>query len=98
MGEEEQDKEVQYGGVFTDFATVDFMHKNIRVRPISGFTHGDDTKDGRQSNISKGQNMQSEGNEEGEDNYNKFAILELDDQRKAIKTKHKEVLDEVKRK
>mmetsp|Transcript_12717 Transcript_12717/g.21427 ORF Transcript_12717/g.21427 Transcript_12717/m.21427 type:complete len:145 (+) Transcript_12717:1114-1548(+) len=37
-----------------DFFTEDFMHKNIRVRPISGVTHGDDTKDGRASNISKG--------------------------------------------
>jgi hypothetical protein len=31
---------------FIDFATDDFVHKNIRVRPISGITH-DDTKDGR---------------------------------------------------
>lgn len=37
-----------------DFATEDFINKNIRVRPISGVTHGDDTKDGRASNISKG--------------------------------------------
>ena len=40
----------------------------------------------------------TEGNEEGEDNYNKFAILELEDQRKAIKVKHREALEEVKRK
>jgi len=82
--------------VFTDFATEDFINKNIRVRPVSGVTHGDETKDGRQSNVSKGLN--TEGNEEGEDNYNKFAILELEDQRKAIKTKHREALEEVKRK
>ena len=36
-----------------DFATEDFINKNIRVRPISGVTHGDETKDGRASNISK---------------------------------------------
>jgi hypothetical protein len=75
--------------VFTDFATEDFISKNIRVRPISGFTHADETKDGRQSNVSKGLN--TEGNEEGEgmfltfndysiiDNYNKYAMLELED-------------------
>lgn len=32
------------------------------------------------------------------DNYNKLAVLELEDQRKAIKTKHREALDEIKRK
>lgn len=82
--------------MFNDFATEDFISKNIRVRPVSGVTHADETKDGRQSSVSKGI-MQSEGNEEGEDNYHKFAVLELDDQRKAIKTKHREALDDVKR-
>ena len=90
--------------MFNDFATEDFISKNIRVRPVSGVTHGaDETKDGRQSSVSKGngqngQNGLSDGGEaEGEDNYNKFAILELDDQRKAIKNKHREALDEIKR-
>lgn len=32
------------------------------------------------------------------DNYNKFAVLELEDQRKAIKTKHREALEEIRRK
>ena len=94
----EEDKGgIEYGDVFTDFATEDFINKNIRVRPVSGFTHADETKDGRQSNISKGI-ANTEGNEEGEDNYNKFAHLELEDQRKAIKTKHRDALDEIKRK
>lgn len=56
---------VEYGDVFNDFATEDFISKNIRVRPVSGFTQKDETKDGRQSNISKAI-VQSEGNEEGE--------------------------------
>ncbi len=89
---------VDYGDVFNDFATEDFITKNIRVRPVSGFTHADETKDGRQSNISKGLN--SEGNEDGEgkDNYNKYAMLEMEDQRKAIKNKHREALEEIRRK
>lgn len=62
---EDEDKGVEYGDVFTDFATEDFISKNIRVRPVSGVTHGDETKDGRQSSVSKGQ-IQTEGNEEGE--------------------------------
>jgi len=96
QNQEEDEKAVEYGDVFTDFATEDFIAKNIRVRPVSGVTHGDETKDGRASNISKNQN--TEGNEEGEDNYNKFAHLELEDQRKAIKVKHREALEEIKRK
>ena len=52
--EEGGNEGVDYGEVFTDFATPEFLDKNVRVRPISGVTHGDDTKDGRQSNISRG--------------------------------------------
>jgi hypothetical protein len=51
--------------VFNDFATEDFVNKNIRVRPVSGL--GDDTKDGRQSNVSKGI---TEEKEDQEDNFN----------------------------
>ena len=93
---EEQEKGIEYGDVFNDFATEDFINKNIRVRPVSGFTHADETKDGRQSSVSKVNN--TETNEENEDSYNKFAIIELEDQRKNIKTKHREALDELRRK
>ena len=41
-----------FGETFNDFATEDFINKNIRVRPVSGITHPDETRDGRQSNIS----------------------------------------------
>lgn len=43
----EDEKGFEYGDVFTDIATDDFINKNIRVRPVSGFTHADETKDGR---------------------------------------------------
>ena len=94
----EDDKAIEYNDVFADLANEDFANKNIRVRPMSGVTHGDDTKDGRQSNVSKGGG--TEGNEEmdGHDNFNKFALLELEDQRKAIKVKQREQLEELKRK
>ena len=36
---------VEYDQVFNDFATDEFVNKNIRVRPVSGMN--DDTKDGR---------------------------------------------------
>jgi hypothetical protein len=51
---DEYDRGIEYGDVFTDFATEDFISKNIRVRPVSGVTHADETKDGRQSSVSKG--------------------------------------------
>ena len=47
QAEEGGDEGVDYGEVFTDFATPEFLDKNVRVRPISGVTHGDDTRDGR---------------------------------------------------
>jgi len=77
QNQEDEDKGIEYGDVFTDFATEDFISKNIRVRPVSGVTHADETKDGRQSNVSRAQ--VTDGNEDGEDNYNKFAQLELED-------------------
>jgi len=58
-----------------DFATEDFIHKNIRVRPISGVTDHDNTRDGRASNISKGNNPDES---EELDNYNKLAIYEIE--------------------
>jgi len=47
---------------------------------------------------SNGSNIGTEGNDDGEDNYNKFAVIELEDQRKAIKTKHRDALEEIRRK
>jgi hypothetical protein len=44
---EEGDKGIEYGDVFTDFNTEEFISKNVRVRPVSGVTHADETKDGR---------------------------------------------------
>ena len=90
-----EDQAMNFGEVFDDFEHKDFTAKNVRVRPISGFTHGDETRDGRQSNISKGN---TEGNDDGEDNYNKLAILDLEDQRTAIKNKHREALEDIRRK
>ena len=61
-----EDHGMNFGEVFDDFEHKDFSAKNVRVRPISGFTHGDETRDGRQSNISKGN---TEGNDDGEGNH-----------------------------
>ena len=81
---EGEDANMNFGEVFDDFEHKDFTAKNVRVRPISGFTHGDETRDGRQSNISKGN---TEGNDDGEDNYNRIAAIELEEQSAAIAAK-----------
>ena len=73
---EEEDAGVDYGEVFTDFATPEFLDKNVRVRPISGVTHGgDDTRDGRQSTISRGR---EDGNDDQDVLFNQGAAADLD--------------------
>ena len=47
LKERRDENPIEPDDTFIDFATEDFINKNIRVRPISGATHGDDTKDGR---------------------------------------------------
>lgn len=85
LREQRQDNRVEPDDAFIDldFATEDFIHKNIRVRPISGVTHGDDTKDGRASNISKGGGQDDPDDE----NHYKLAIYEIENQRKQVKKK-----------
>ena len=61
----EEETGIEYDQVFNDFANEDFVNTNIRVRPISGLA--DDTKDGRQSNVSRGM---GEEKEDGEDRFN----------------------------
>jgi len=40
------------------------LSKNIRVRPTSGVTHMDETKDGRASTVSKGTGEETKDNAE----------------------------------
>lgn len=48
LKERSEDNPIEQDDTFIDFATEEFVAKNIRVRPISGATHGgDETKDGR---------------------------------------------------
>jgi len=62
----EEEAGIEYDQVFNDFANEDFVHKNIRVRPVSGLN--DETRDGRQSNVSRG--GMDDGKEDGEDRFN----------------------------
>merc|ERR1711957_238182 len=63
---EEEETGIEYDQVFNDFANEGFVHKNIRVRPVSGLN--DETRDGRQSNVSRG--GMDDGKEDGEERFN----------------------------
>jgi len=90
----EEDAGIEYDQVFNDFANEDFVHKNIRVRPVSGLN--DETRDGRQSNVSRG--GMGDENQDGEDRFNQDALLELEQERKNVKTILKKKMDEAERK
>mmetsp|Transcript_41915 Transcript_41915/g.64151 ORF Transcript_41915/g.64151 Transcript_41915/m.64151 type:complete len:183 (-) Transcript_41915:55-603(-) len=95
---EGQDDQVGVDDAFVDldFATEDFINKNIRVRPISG---GEDTRNEKQSNISNAVPQTGEGGAGGNnDDYDKLAVYEIEDQRKKAKKKMQDYIDEQKRK
>lgn len=85
--DEGADDGVDYGEVFTDFATPEFLDKNVRVRPISGATHADETRDGRQSNISRGMGLGEQSMDDGDLAFNQGAASDLEQQRNAIKAR-----------
>lgn len=82
--EEGEQEPNEFGEVFNDFATEDFINKNVRVRPQSGVTY-DETKDGRQSNVSKGIGAGDGSNEDAEESFNKGALIDLNNERQTIK-------------
>lgn len=70
-----------------DFATEDFISKNIRVRPVSGVTRtaeNDETKNGGVE-ISKG-----DGNTESEEKFNDDIRFELEKDRRLAKDRKRE--------
>lgn len=86
----EEDPEEPAKNIMNDFLTDDFVNKNIRVRPISGRTVADETKEVR-SYGSRAQ-VGTESQEDQEDNSNKMDILELEEQRGKIKDKRAEFM------
>ena len=94
LRERADDNPIEPDDAFIDFATDDFVNKNIRVRPISGVTHGEGQQD-RASTVSRG----AAGTEadDGQD-YNQNFEYELKEQRKEVKRNKQQYLDEQKRK
>ena len=74
-----------------DFATEEFLTKNIRVRPVSGMTHKDG--DDRQSErVSRNNLLGGIGDQtDDEEKFNKMINLEMEDQRKKIKVQRDEI-------
>lgn len=74
-----------------DFATEEFITKNIRVRPVSGITRADDetrTQGGDYIHYPvKSTILGVDGNEADEDKFNKMINIDMEEQRKNIKTK-----------
>ena len=86
---QEDQRAANYTDFVQDFLSEDFK-KNIRVRPLSGYTQNE------REEVSRGM-VQTE-NEEGEEQDNKLANIELEEQRRTIKQRQKEKDDEARRK
>ena len=72
-----------------DFATEEFITKNIRVRPPSGFTTKD-FEDRQSEHISKNNMILGGENDNDEEKFNKMVNLDMEDQRKKIKVQKDE--------
>jgi hypothetical protein len=70
-----------------DFATEEFLTKNIRVRPVSGVTRGD--QDETKTNDAQARFM-SDGLDDDE-KFNKNMVLDMEEQRKGIKKQREEL-------
>ena len=67
-----------------DFATEEFLTKNIRVRPISGIT-GKDNEEKQSEHVSRNNLMGMGEPTDDEEKFKKMINLEMEDQRKKIK-------------
>ena len=62
-----------------DFATEEFLTKNIRVRPVSGITMGNKENEDRVSEHVSKANLGDMGGDGDEDKFNKMMNLEMED-------------------
>lgn len=87
---EEDDEERGYitaKDFMNDFCTQEFLDKNIRVRPISGVSRGDDGK--TNDPYTKGDQADGKDNETAQHNYQ---ILDMEEAREKIKTERKKYM------
>jgi len=68
-----------------DFATEEFLNKNIRVRPVSGLSRGGGDDGKTNDPYSKSMNDPYGGQGDEDEKYNHMKIIEMEDERKMIK-------------
>jgi hypothetical protein len=81
---EDEDRHITVKDFMNDFASDDFLNKNIRVRPVSGRTNVDAES---HHEMGGSRHFALSENTDDEENYNKMMKLEMEDQRKNIKHK-----------
>ena len=97
MEEDDEDRGVITAKDFmNDFATEDFIAKNMRVRPQSGVTRGDNdetrTQAAGDAGFSRMGGIAGEGNLEDEEKFNDTVKFELNKERTEAKERMKEFL------
>ena len=88
----EEDRYITLKDFLNDFASQEFVQKNIRVRPMSARTNADESQ--RQEYMTSGQSRNmGKSNDEAKEDQNDFRsmMFEIEQQRKNIKEKHNEV-------
>jgi len=91
MEEDEEDRGyITQKDFMNDFMTEDFLNKNIRVRPLSGVSRGDDGKTNDVHN--KSLNNDQFGNNDADEKFNMMQEIEMDDHRKEAKDKRQKFL------
>ncbi len=81
-----------------DFGNQDFLDKNVRVRPVSGMTRGDndETKtnnmDGAATTTAGGKSILVGDAQDDEEKFNRMINLDMEEQRKNIKFKRDEAI------
>lgn len=93
MDEDEEDRGyITAKDFMNDFATEEFLTKNIRVRPVSGVTRGGDMEETKTNNDYvhypiKSMIMGAGDGGEDEEKFNKMINIDMEEQRKNIKSR-----------
>lgn len=72
-----------------DFATEEFLSKNIRVRPLSGVTRGDD--EGKTNDFNR--SLQDHAQQDPDEKFNNDILLQIDENRREAKEKQRAWLE-----
>jgi hypothetical protein len=97
--DEEDRPMINLTAFLNDFGNQDFLDKNVRVRPVSGMTRGenDETKtnnnDGAGTTTAAGKSLLIGGDaQDDEEKFNRMINLDMEEQRKNIKLKRDEAI------